>query len=43
MEDESVQQSGDAERRRIAAMMGREKTVRSMRPATNGYKTVTGI
>ena len=42
-EDESVAQSGDAERRRIAAMMSRDKTVRSMRPFSSGYKSVTGI
>ena len=42
-EDDSVTQAGDAERRRIAAMMSRNKTVRSMRPSSNGYKSVTGV
>lgn len=41
-EDESIKTAGDAERRRLAAMAGRNKTVQSSR-AASGYKNVLGV
>lgn len=41
-EDDSVKGSGDAERRRLAAMTGRNQTVKSTR-SSSGYKTVLGV
>jgi len=42
-EDERVTGAGDAERRRLAAMAGRSKTVQSQRIGASGYKTVLGV
>ena len=42
-EDESVKGAGDAERRRLAAMAGRNQTVQSQRAGSSGYKTVLGV
>lgn len=41
-EDDSVKSDGDAERRRLAAMAGRNKTVQSQRSGS-GYKIVLGV
>jgi hypothetical protein len=43
-EDEASQAAGSDRRRRLAAMMGRDKTVTSMRPAQQaGMKNVLGV
>ena len=41
-EDPGVKDAGDAERRRLAALQGRTKTVTSTRN-TSGMKTVLGV